>query len=223
MGDVESIFNEALERVTPADRADYLETACGGETELRLRVEALLEAHESAGEFLEGSAVPTPTGREALIAEAEGDQIGPFVLRERLGEGGFGVVYRAEQQAPIQRDVALKIIKLGMDTKQVIARFEAERQALALTDHENIARVYDAGATESGRPYFVMELVRGEAIHKYCDTYRMPIPERLELFVSVCRAVQHAHQKGLIHRDLKPSNVLVTRQDERSVGLGRRP
>ncbi len=180
---------------------------------LRERVETLLAAHTAAGEFLADSAVPTPTGGEAVVAESPGDRIDQFLLRERLGEGGCGVVYRAEQQQPLRREVALKIIKLGMDTKQVIARFEAERQALALTDHPNIARVFDAGSTASGRPYFVMELVRGVAIHKYCDTHRLSIPDRLRLFVDVCRAVQHAHQKGLVHRDLKPSNVLVALQD----------
>ena len=129
---------------------------------------------------------------------------------EQIGEGGMGVVYVAEQTQPVRRKVALKIIKPGMDTKQVIARFEAERQALAMMDHPNIARVHDAGATESGRPYFVMELVRGIPITDYCDREQLSIPERLELFVLVCRAVQHAHQKGIIHRDLKPSNILVT-------------
>jgi serine/threonine protein kinase/tetratricopeptide (TPR) repeat protein len=215
MSDVESIFNTALERADPDQRRRYLDQACAGEPKLRARVEALLAAHGSARDFLDRPAVPQPPSREAVISEGPGDRIGDYVLRERLGEGGFGVVYRAEQGAPLRREVALKIIKLGMDTKQVIARFEAERQALALTDHPNIARVFDAGATESGRPYFVMELVRGIAVHSYCDRHRLPIPERLALFVDICRAVQHAHQKGLVHRDLKPSNVMVTVQDGR--------
>ena len=142
--------------------------------------------------------------------ERPGTVIGPYKLLEQIGEGGMGVVYMAEQTQPVRRKVALKVIKPGMDTKQVIARFEAERQALAMMDHPNIAKVLDAGATESGRPYFVMELVRGIPITDYCDREQLSIPERLELFVLVCRAVQHAHQKGIIHRDLKPSNILVT-------------
>jgi len=216
MADVELIFHTALEQQDDQERLAYLARACGEDTALRERVERLLDAHASSGEFLVDPAVPTPTSREALVAEEPGDTIGNYVLKERLGEGGFGVVYRAEQQAPIRREVALKVIKLGMDTKQVIARFEAERQALALTDHENIARVFDAGATDSGRPFFVMELVRGVAIHRYCDEHRLTVAERIALLVEVCRAVQHAHQKGLVHRDLKPSNVLVAHQDERA-------
>ncbi len=217
MRDVEAIFSAALACATPEERTRYLESACGGDSGLLRRVESLLEAHAASRDFLGESAVPTPDGRTALVAEQIGDHIGPFILREKLGEGGFGVVYRAEQEEPIRREVALKIIKLGMDTRQVIARFEAERQALARTDHENIARVFDAGATDSGRPYFVMELVHGEAIHRFCDRERLTLPERLELFIQVCHAVQHAHQKGLVHRDLKPSNVLVCRQDGRAV------
>ena len=146
-----------------------------------------------------------------------GTLIGPYKLLEQIGEGGMGVVYMADQQAPVRRRVALKIIKAGMDTRQVIARFEAERQALALMDHSNIARVFDAGATDTGRPYFVMELVRGIPITSYCDQNKLPVRERLELFVQVCQAVQHAHQKGIIHRDIKPSNVLVTVNDGRPV------
>ncbi len=143
--------------------------------------------------------------------------IGRYKLLERIGQGGFGDVYMAEQQEPVRRKVALKVIKLGMDTRQVIARFEAERQALALMDHPNIAKVLDAGATETGRPYFVMELVRGQPITEYCDEHHLTPRERLRLFIDVCHAVQHAHQKGIIHRDLKPTNVLVTRHDGRPV------
>ena len=154
---------------------------------------------------------------ESPPAEHPGTLIGPYKLLEQIGEGGMGVVYMAEQQTPVRRRVALKIIKPGMDTRQVIARFEAERQALAMMDHSNIARVLDAGATESGRPYFVMELVRGIPITEYCDQNNLPVRMRLELFVQVCHAVQHAHQKGIIHRDLKPSNVLVTVDDGRAV------
>src|SRR5262249_40583783 len=145
--------------------------------------------------------------------EEVGDQIGRYKLLERLGEGGFGAVWAAEQKEPVRRRVALKIIKLGMDTKQVVARFEAERQALALMDHPNIAKVLDAGATDTGRPYFVMELVRGIRITDYCDQNGLATRERLDLFIKVCHAIQHAHQKGIIHRDIKPSNVLVTLHD----------
>ena len=149
--------------------------------------------------------------------EGPGTRIGPYKLLEQIGEGGMGVVYMAEQEAPVRRRVALKIIKPGMDSRQVIARFEAERQALALMDHQNIARVFDAGATETGRPFFVMELVHGVPITDYCDQNRLTPCERLELFMPVCQAVQHAHQKGIIHRDIKPSNVLVTLYDGKPV------
>jgi serine/threonine protein kinase len=149
----------------------------------------------------------------AVVAEKAGDQIDRFKLLQKIGEGGMGTVWMAEQTEPLRRHVALKIIKLGMDTKQVVARFEAERQALALMDHPNIAKVLDAGATDTGRPYFVMELVRGEKITDYCDQHRLPTKARLDLFVQVCHAIQHAHQKGVIHRDIKPSNILVTLQD----------
>ena len=147
------------------------------------------------------------------LTEKAGDQIGHYKLLQQIGEGGFGVVYMAEQAVPVRRRVALKIIKLGMDTKSVIARFEAERQALAMMDHPNIAKVFDAGATDTGRPYFVMELVRGVRITEYCDQQKLSVRQRLDLFVQVCQAIQHAHQKGIIHRDIKPSNVLVTEQD----------
>ena len=152
---------------------------------------------------------PNPFDQPPII-EQPGSTIGPYKLLEQIGEGGMGTVFMAEQSQPVRRKVALKIIKPGMDTKQVIARFEAERQALALMDHPNIAKVHDGGTTEAGRPYFVMELVRGIPITDYCDREHLTIPERLDLFVLVCRAVQHAHQKGIIHRDLKPSNVMVT-------------
>ncbi|MBL8760387.1 MAG: serine/threonine protein kinase, partial [Phycisphaerae bacterium] len=149
----------------------------------------------------------------AILREQPGQRIGVYKLLQRLGEGGFGSVFMAEQEQPVRRQVALKVIKLGMDTRQVVARFEQERQALAIMDHPGIARVLDAGATETGRPYFVMELVKGEPIVEYCDTQNLSIPERLELFAQVCAAVQHAHTKGIIHRDLKPSNILVSTQD----------
>ena len=210
------LFAEALRLPSREARAAYLDQTCGGDAALRQRVEDLLRAAAAAVHFLE---VPPadfrggePLGRVSP-AKWLGERIGRYKLLEIIGEGGFGVVYMAEQEEPVRRRVALKIIKPGMDSKQVIARFEAERQALALMDHPNIARVLDGGSTESGRPYFVMELVRGVRITDYCDQNRLSTEERLNLFVRVCQAVQHAHQKGIIHRDLKPSNILVTIND----------
>jgi serine/threonine protein kinase/tetratricopeptide (TPR) repeat protein len=203
---IEAIFSEALEIPSAEARADYLDRACAADPELRRQVESLIAVHDRAGRFLASPTVSYESGSP----EPVGSTVGPYKLMEQIGEGGMGVVYVAEQTKPVRRKVALKIIKPGMDTKQVIARFEAERQALAMMDHPNIARVIDAGATESGPPYFVMELVRGISITDYCDREQVAIQERLELFVLVCRAVQHAHQKGIIHRDLKPSNILVT-------------
>jgi serine/threonine protein kinase/Flp pilus assembly protein TadD len=241
-----SIFMEALAKETPGERSSYLDEACGGDAALRQRVEALLASHEGAGSFL-GKAVPErlaehrvaqerpeetrgePSAPEKVpasdddttaprpIAEGPGGLVGPYKLLQEIGEGGMGTVYLAEQSQPVRRMVALKIIKPGMDSRQVIARFEAERQALALMDHPNIARVLDAGTTENGRPYFVMELVKGVPITKFCDERRLTPRQRLELFVPVCQAVQHAHQKGIIHRDIKPSNVLACLYDGRPV------
>jgi WD40 repeat protein/serine/threonine protein kinase len=212
MPDAKRIFLDALEKESQEERARHLDEACHGEAELRGRVEQLLQAHQNAGKFLGGSAISDPT-IDQPPPERPGTTIGPYKLRELVGEGGMGVVYVAEQSHPVRRKVALKVIKPGMDTKQVVARFEAERQALAMMDHPNIAKVHDGGTTESGRPYFVMELVPGVPITEYCDGERLSVPQRLELFVLVCRAVQHAHQKGIIHRDLKPSNILVTLHD----------
>jgi serine/threonine protein kinase/tetratricopeptide (TPR) repeat protein len=216
----EALFQAAFQ-LTGADRAAFLNGACHGDSALRQRLEALLAAHDSKDSFLEPE-TPTP-GRESLRTikldlsdikdEAVGQTIGRYKLLQQIGEGGCGVVYMAEQQEPVSRRVALKVIKLGMDTKSVIARFEAERQALALMDHPNIAKVLDAGATEAGRPFFVMELVRGIKITDYCDQNNLSTRERLELFIQICRAIQHAHQKGIIHRDIKPSNILVTMND----------
>jgi len=216
--DVMVIFNEALDQPTPAARSIYLDRACGADDAIRARVEALLLAHDRAGGFLESpaSAALRSISQFGLI-EAPGTVIGPHRVVEQIGEGGMGVAYMAEQTEPVRRKVALKVIKPGMDTKQVIARFEAERQALALMDHPNIARILDAAATESGRPYFVMELVPGTPITDYCEANQLSIPDRLDLFVLVCQAVEHAHQKGIIHRDLKPSNVLITLQDRAPV------
>jgi eukaryotic-like serine/threonine-protein kinase len=221
------LFLEALEKSDPQERAAFLESACGGDSALRRQVEELLQEREEVGAFLEepalSSAPPASPGIPLLtrggtalvaqITEQSGDRIGRYKLLQRIGEGGCGVVYMAEQEEPVRRRVALKIIKLGMDTRGVIARFEAERQALAMMDHPNIAKVLDAGATETGRPYFVMELVRGIRITEYCDQNNLPPPERLHLFLQVCQAIQHAHQKGIIHRDIKPSNILVTLHD----------
>src|SRR5256884_1861629 len=195
----------------PAERrAVFLDQACEGDGKLRFEVESLLGALLGAQGFL---AAPTVGDETVAEHDRSGKSIGPYKLLQKIGEGGMGVVFMAEQERPVVRRVAIKIIKLGMDTRQVIARFEAERQALALMDHPNIARVLDAGATDTGRPYFVMELVRGVSITEYCDTNNLSTAQRLELFLPVCRAVQHAHQKGIIHRDIKPSNVLITMHD----------
>src|SRR2546423_13312972 len=223
------VFNGALQ--LPAnERAGYLSETCRDDIELHPRVATLLEAHGRAGAFLQepaggasaGSVAPAQrqsNARRGELAPAVrrgetcGDHVGRYKLLQQIGEGGCGIVYMAEQEEPVRRRVALKVIKLGMDTKQVIARFEAERQALAMMDHPNIATVLDAGATEKGRSFFVMELVRGIKITDYCDQNKLSTPERLNLFIQVCQAVQHAHQKGIIHRDIKPSNVLVTLHD----------
>jgi tetratricopeptide (TPR) repeat protein/serine/threonine protein kinase len=209
----EEIFHQALAR-SPEERAAYLEQACAGDPALRASVEALLRANVGATGFLDQAAPdPVATVDEQPTRDGPGAVIGPYKLLEQIGEGGFGVVFMAEQTQPVRRKVALKILKPGMDTRQVVARFEAERQALAIMEHPNIARVFDGGATPSGRPYFVMELVKGVPITEFCDQNRLTPRQRLELFIPVCQAVQHAHQKGIIHRDLKPSNVLVSRHD----------
>src|SRR6516162_6818167 len=225
------LFIAALERDDPAERDAYLAQACGGDADLRRRVERLLRLHGQAGSVLEPPAIapgetvdPSPgePGQVALertldepspLGEGLGTFIGPYKLIQKLGEGGMGVVWVAEQTEPVKRRVALKVIKPGMDSARVLHRFEAERQALALMDHTNIARVFDGGRTPCGRPYFVMELVKGVSITRYCDELHLTLRERLELFVPVCQAIQHAHQKGIIHRDIKPSNVLVAIQD----------
>jgi WD40 repeat protein/serine/threonine protein kinase len=211
------IFNEALEMGTLEARSAYVRGACGTDYKLRERVAALLKAYESANHFIPHRTrrvdeIPT-VASSVQLTERQGTVIDRYRLLEKIGEGGFGVVYVAEQREPVKRRVALKIIKLGMDTRQVVARFEAERQSLAMMDHPNIAKVLDAGATETGRPYFVMELVRGIPITQYCDENHLAADERLKLFILVCQAIQHAHQKGIIHRDIKPSNILVTVND----------
>jgi len=209
---VRRTFLRALELPTAQERQDFLAEACGGNFALRAKVEALLQSHREDS-FLERPAEeairPSTVPDRNDVSEKPGDRIGRYKLLEKIGEGGMGVVYMAEQEEPVRRKVALKVIKLGMDTKQVIARFEAERQALALMDHPNIARVLDVGATDTGRPYFVMELVQGVPITEFCDKNRLSTEERIRLFIPVCQAIQSAHQKGIIHRDLKPTNVLV--------------
>jgi serine/threonine protein kinase/Tfp pilus assembly protein PilF len=223
---VKTVFNQALELATAAERAAYLEQACAGAPALREKVEALLRAYEEAGSFLERPAeapghtepfTPTPADTATVSDEQPGAVMGPYKLVQQLGEGGMGTVWMAQQTAPVKRLVALKVIKSGMDSRQVITRFEAERQALALMDHPNIARVFDAGTTDNGRPYFVMELVKGVPLTQYCDDHRLTPRQRLELFIPVCEAIQHAHQKGIIHRDIKPSNVLVALYDGKPV------
>lgn len=222
----ETIFIEALELRDASERAAFLDRACAGDAALRGRLERLLAVHERAGGFMVGPAAgpetvvaPAPAGMAPCPAEDDGPGtvIGEYKLLQRLGEGGMGTVFLAEQTHPVQRKVALKLIKAGMDSKSVLARFEAERQALALMDHPNIAKVLDAGTTARGLPYFVMELVKGVPITTYCDERHLTCEDRLGLFVQVCRAVQHAHQKGIIHRDLKPGNVLVALYDGKPV------
>ncbi len=212
-----SLFAEALEIKSDLERAAFLKSACGGDEKLQRRIEALLQANAQSDVILDATAELAKTANFLPITEKAGSQIGPYRLMEQIGEGGFGIVFVAEQQSPVRRKVALKLIKPGMDSRQVVARFEAERQALAMMDHPNIARVLDAGATETGRPYFVMELVRGISITEYCDKNHLNPRERMEIFVDVCNAIQHAHQKGIIHRDIKPSNVLVTSHDGKPV------
>jgi serine/threonine protein kinase len=228
----ETIFETALSKTEPAERIAYLDAACADDPELRRRIEALLRSHEQAGGLLDRPPVPEPSpqtepSRNAPSGcgppsawpstEGPGSRIGPYSLIRKVGEGGMGVVFLAEQERPVRRTVALKVIKPGMDSDHVIARLEAERQALALMDHPHIAKFLDAGTTDSGRPYFVMEPVEGRPITEYCDQHRLTPEERLELFVPVCQAIQHAHQKGIIHRDIKPSNVLVSIQDGKPV------
>jgi serine/threonine protein kinase len=224
--DLESALAQALAKSDPSERADLLARACGDDTQLRERIESRLRAHDRPGQSHEAPttdldpeatvAAPVDPARRSdqersrPIGEGPGSRIGPYHLLQRLGEGGMGEVYLAEQERPVRRQVALKIIKPGMDTEQVVARFEAERQALALMDHPNIARVLDVGTTDAGRPFFVMEPVHGVPITQYCDSNLLTPRERIELVVPVCQAIQHAHQKGIIHRDLKPSNILVT-------------
>jgi serine/threonine protein kinase/tetratricopeptide (TPR) repeat protein len=215
--DPKALFLAALDHEAPASRQAFLDEACGGNDELREKVQGLFRAYEQAGNFLGGSVSVAPTMDMPASNRMPFKAIGPYKLLQQIGEGGMGSVFMAEQTEPIQRKVALKLIKPGLNTQQTAARFEAERQALALMDHQNIAKVLDAGTTETGQPYFVMELVHGVPLTKYCDQQRLSPRERLKLFIPVCQAVQHAHQKGVIHRDLKPSNVLVAMYDGQPV------
>jgi eukaryotic-like serine/threonine-protein kinase len=221
----DNLFEAARNLPSASSRRAFLDEACAGDPELRARIEALLEAGTEAEKFFNDAArfdLPSfgdlvrsedSGGTESPFTEGLGTRVGHYKLLQKIGEGGGGVVFMAEQEEPVRRRVALKIIKLGMDTRSVIARFEAERQALAMMDHPNIARVIDAGATETGRPYFVMELVRGVKVTEYCDRNNLDTRQRLDLFIQICHAIQHAHQKGIIHRDVKPSNILVTLHD----------
>jgi serine/threonine protein kinase len=214
---VRSIFMAALER--PADEWNgYLAEACGRDAGLREQVQLLLDAHRSKGGMLDGASWADEVTR-ALPAQERSDMIlaGKYKLIERIGEGGMGSVWLAQQSEPVKRKVAVKLIKLGMDSRQVLTRFEAERQALAMMDHPNIAKVLDGGLTSDGRPFFVMELVKGTPITEYCDACKLSLQERLELFLPVCQAIQHAHQKGIIHRDIKPSNVMIALYDDKPV------
>jgi serine/threonine protein kinase len=222
----EVLFAAVLERTFADERQAFLDEACADDVGLRERIERLLVAHQRSNGILDqpvalpelpdvtaerrGNSVP-PVGRAGTLVA------GRYKLLEEIGEGGMGTVWLAEQTRPVHRKVALKIIKPGMDCRRVIARFEAERQVLAMMDHPNIAKVLDAGTTRAGRPYFVMELVEGVPVTEYCDDHNLTPRDRLQLFIPVCQAVQHAHQKGIIHRDLKPSNVLVARYDDKPV------
>jgi serine/threonine protein kinase len=211
--DEQAIFEAARQLDSREAREAYVQQICGDNAATGQRVRALLKAYEGSASFLEAPPAALVGSLEEPLRERPGTVLGPYKLMEQIGEGGMGLVFVAEQQHPVRRKVAVKVIKPGMDTREVIARFEAERQALALMDHPNIAKVFEAGTTGSGRPYFVMELVRGVAITQFCDEKRLTPRQRLQLFVHVCQAVQHAHQKGIIHRDLKATNILVTLHD----------
>ncbi|XZE55280.1 serine/threonine protein kinase [Planctomycetaceae bacterium SH139] len=220
------IFFQALDHA--GDLEDFLRKACGGNAALLARFQELIAAHRNAGYFLTPSnldetkesdqpAGPQPTGANSRMDTKPSDKVGPYTLLDQIGQGGMGSVWVAKQSEPIKRRVAIKLIKAGMDSGQVLGRFEAERQALAMMDHPNIARVFDGGVTEQGRPYFAMEYVKGVPLTEYCDQAKLSVRERLELFIPICQAVQHAHQKGIIHRDLKPTNILICLYDGKPV------
>src|SRR5262245_57535840 len=213
-----SIFHAALEFTDPAALSAYLDRACGGDAALRRRIVDVPEAHVQTAPFMTRPAVELlGGGPEPGAAQASTVIAGRYTLLDRLGEGGMGEVWIARQTEPVTRKVAVKLIKAGMDSNAVVARFEAERQALAIMDHPNIAKVFDGGLTDRGRPFFVMELVHGQPLTRFCDETKLTPRARLDLFVQVCQAVQHAHQKGIVHRDLKPSNILVVEVDGRPV------
>jgi WD40 repeat protein/serine/threonine protein kinase len=214
----EDIFHKALDITDPQKRVAYLDNACKGNKQLRAEVEELIQAHEQAGDFLNSPKSESDVTLDSSpLIEGPGTKIGHYELLELIGEGGMGLVYLAEQKEPVRRKVVLKIVKPGMDSRQVIARFEAERQVLAILDHPNIAHVFDAGTTETGRPYFVMEYVKGTSITRYCDEKKLSIEQRLRLFEQVCEGIHHAHQKGIIHRDIKPSNILISVHDDKAI------
>ena len=208
---VRKVLEEAIE-ADPERREELIEERCAADTSLRAAVLSLLRAYYESSRLFESGDMTTPASLSVNLPN--GLNVGPYVIHELIDEGGFGQVYRAQQLRPVRRDrVAMKVIKLGMDTQQVLARFEAERQALALMNHPNIAKVLDAGIVPDGRPYFVMEYIPGVPLTEYCDRHRLNIEDRLRLFILICDAVQHAHQKGIIHRDIKPNNILVTEDD----------
>ena len=214
-----SIFLDALDIESPSDREAFVKAACQGNLTLFASVSDLLREHERECNPLDKPILPTTLEHSYHIP---GTKIGPYKLMEQIGEGGFGLVFVADQQEPVRRRVALKVIKPGMESREVLTRFEAERQAIALMDHPNIARVFDAGVTETAQPYFVMELVRGVPLTTFCDKHKLDMPERLALFVTICHAVQHAHQKGIIHRDLKPSQYPRDSSGWAAIGQGHR-
>ncbi|HXY36482.1 MAG TPA: serine/threonine-protein kinase, partial [Planctomycetaceae bacterium] len=218
----QAVFLAAVQSKDPAERAEVLNAQCAGDDEMRARVEALLQAHDKPSKLPGVEHSEVAAGSRATVIDSSATPAGRLIagryrLLEEIGEGGMGTVWAADQLQPVRRRVAIKLIKPGMDSRQVLSRFEAERQALAVMDHPNIAKVLDGGVTDQGHPYFVMEYVKGVPITDYCDRARVTIEERLKLFTQVCQAVQHAHQKGIIHRDLKPSNILVCLYDGRPV------
>lgn len=213
--DEESIFHQAIEIQDASARSTFLERSCAHQPEVKKRLMDLVELHFGRGHILDETRVCNYDPSGSANVPDVGSQIGPYRLLQEIGEGGMGVVFMAEQTEPVQRKVALKVIKIGMDTRRVVARFESERQAMAMMDHPCITKILDAGATESGRPYFVMELVHGSSITSYCDEHRLSLRQRLDIFVQVCNALEHAHQKGIIHRDIKPNNIMVTNHDGR--------
>ncbi len=211
--DQEFVFQQAMMLRIPTAQNEFLERSCRGDSESRKRIGQLVDLHFSSGQILDKTRAYRSNSQSSAAVPDVGSMIGPYKLLQEIGQGGMGVVFMAQQTVPMKRMVALKVIKIGMDTRRVVARFESERQAMALMDHPCITKVLDAGATEAGRPYFVMELVRGKSVTTYCDEKQLSLRERLKIFVQICNALEHAHQKGIIHRDIKPNNILVTNHD----------